>query len=232
MTKELKFYDPGFEEVVRCELHIADRPITEEDALKAHTLDCLDFFFDPRDYDALSAFKNLTQLSISMNTNKLDFLREFPLLEELTLEMLSSDGYVDFMHFSCLPHLEELIVSGGDLSDIDYKNLEGLIDLKKLESLLLHEFGTVDLRPLRRMPWLKNLYCGYANAVYDIDAIASLPDLEALTLVDVKMENLDFLDAFPDTLTLKLSWIQVKNGINYDKLSRFVAGDFNDIEDI
>ena len=113
MTKELKFYDQGFEEVVRCELHIADRPITEEDALKAHVLDCLDFFFDPRDYDALSAFKNLTQLSMSMNTNELDFL-----------------------------------------------------------------------------------------------------------------------DAFPDTLTLKLSGIQVKNGINYDKLSRFVAGDFNDIEDI
>ena len=43
MTKELKFYDQGFEEVVRCELHIADRPITEEDALKAHVLDCLDF---------------------------------------------------------------------------------------------------------------------------------------------------------------------------------------------
>ena len=232
MAKELKFYHPGFEQVVRHELLISDRAITDEDALNVFDLDCSDFIFDSRDYEALSAFKNLDYLMINTRADELDFLKALPLLEELNLETWGGNNTVDFNHFSHLAHLRELLVSGGDVSSIDYKNLEGLAALKKLECLTLHEFGTVDLRPLRSMPWLKGLYCGYANEVYDIEAIAALSNLESLTLIGIEMESLEFLDSFPDSLIIGLYELRVKKGIDHSKLSRFVEGDFEEIEDL
>ena len=232
MAKELIFYHPEFEKVVRHELLISDRAITDEDALNVFDLDCSNFTFDSKDYDALSAFKNLDWLTINTRADELDFLKELPLLEKLNLETWGGDSTVDFNCFSHLVHLRDLFVSGGDLSSIDYRNLEGLVELKNLESLTLHEFGTVDLYPLRRMTWLKGLYCGYANEVYDIDAIAELCNLEALTLIDVEMDNLDFLDKFPDSLIIELCGLRVKQGIDRSKLSRFAEGDFDEIEDL
>lgn len=231
MVRELKFYHSEFEQVVRQELLVSDRPITEEDALKVFDLDCSNFTFDSRDYEALSAFKNLDWLTINTRADELDFLKALPLLEELNLETWGGNNSVDFNHFSHLAQLRELFVSGGDVSSIDYKNLEGLTKLEKLESLTLHEFGTVDLRPLRSMPWLKGLYCGYANKVFDIEAIATLSNLEALTLIDVEMDNLEFLDSFPDSLVIELCGLRVKKGIDHSKLSRFVEGEFEEIED-
>lgn len=230
MKKELKFYNAEFEQVVRHELLVSDRPITDEDALKVFDLDCFDFTFDSRDYEALSAFKNLDYLTINTRADELDFLKELPALEELNIVIWGVENVVDFKRFSHLVHLRELEVSGGDLSSIDYKNLEGLIELKNLESLTLHEFGTVDLSPLCSMPWLKSLYCGYANEVYNIDAIATLSALKSLTLIDIEMEDLDFLDSFSDNLIVGLYGIKVKNGIDYSKLSRFADGDFDEIE--
>ena len=231
MAKELIFYHPEFEKVVRHELLISDRAITDEDALNVFDLDCSDFTFDSRDYDALSAFKNLDWLTINTRADELDFLKELPLLEELNLETWGGNNSVDFNCFSHLVHLRELFVSGGDVSSIDYKNLEGLAELKNLESLTLHEFGTVDLRPLRRIPWLNGLYCGYANEVYDIDAIAELSNLEGLTLIDVEMDNLDFLDNFPDSLVIELCGLKIKSDVDYNKLSRFIEGEFDELED-
>ena len=231
MAKELKFYHPEFEQVVRHELLISDRSITDEDALNVFDLDCSNFTFDSRDYEALSAFKNLDYLTINTRADELDFLKALPLLEELNLETWGGNNTVDFNHFSHLIHLRELFVSGGDVSSIDYKNLEGLVTLKKLESLTLHEFGTVDLHPLRSIPWLKGLYCGYANEVFDIEAIATLSNLEALTLIDVKMDNLDFLDNFPDSLVIELCGLKMKTDVDYNKLSRFIEGEFDELED-
>ena len=230
MAKELKFYHPEFEQAVRQELLISDRAITGKDALNAFALDCSDFIFDSRDYESLSAFKNLDWLSINTRAEELNFLKDLPLLEELNFEICSGNNEVDFNCFSYLTHLRTLFVSGGDLSSIDYKNLEGLTALQKLENLALHEFGSVDLRPLRSIPWLKALFCGYANEVMDIEAIASLPNLEGLTLIDVEMDNLDFLDSFPDSLAIELCGLRVKKGIDRSKLSRFVKGDFEEIE--
>ena len=232
MAKELKFYHREFEMVVREELLIKDRPITDEDALNVFDLDFSNFTFDSRDYEALSAFKNLDWLVINTRADDLSFLRDLPLLEELVLETWGGNNAVDFTCFSHLEHLRELTVSGGDVSSIDFKNLEALHSLKNLTSLTLHEFGTVDLRPLRSMPWLTGLYCGYANEVYDIEAIATLPHLEALTLIDIEMDNLDFLDVFPDSLVICMTGLKVRQGVNYDKLKRFYEGDFDELESL
>ena len=47
--KELQFFNKKFEDVVRHELLIYDRPLTEEDALVAYDLDCSEFTFDIED---------------------------------------------------------------------------------------------------------------------------------------------------------------------------------------
>ena len=232
MAKELKFYNPKFEQVVRHKLLISDRAITDEDALNVFDLDCYEFNFDSRDYEALSAFENLEYLTINTRANELDFLKKLPLLEVLNLETWTENKVVDFNHFSHLIHLRELFVSGGAVSSIDYKNLDGLAKLKKLEHLTLHEFGSVDLRSLRSMPWLKGLYCGYANEVYDIEAIATLSNLQELTLIDVEMDNLHFLDSFPDSLMITLCGLRVKEEIDYSKIYRFAEGEFDDMEDL
>ena len=227
MSKELKFYHPEFERVVRDELLVSNRQITDEDALNVFDLDCSDFTFDSRDYEFLSAFKNIDWLTIKTRADELDFLKELPLIEELNLEICGVNNTADFNHFSHLVYLRELTVSGDDVSSIDYKNLEGLIGLKNLDCLTLRKFGTVDLRPLRSMPWIKGLDCGYGKEVIDIDAIATLRDLEALTLIDVEMDNLNFLDNFSDSLIVGLYRIRVKQGIDCSKLSRFTEGDFD-----
>lgn len=180
----------------------------------------------------MSAFKNLKSLAIDTRADELDFLKKLPFLEELYIEAWSSDNTVDFLCFSHLEHLKKLCVSGGDISDIKLKNLDGLTALKTLEHLTLHEFGSVDLRPLRSMPWLKRLFCGYANEVFDIDAIASLVNLESLELVSVEMDDLSFLDALPDSIEIVLSALKVKQGIDRGKLSRFLAGDFDCIDSL
>lgn len=228
--KELIFYNPRFERVVRHELSIKDRPITDTDALNVFDLDCSEFSFDNRDYEILSAFKNVDTLYINTRAEELDFLKSLPLLEELNLEIWSSNGFLDFNYFSCLKYLKDLAISGGDVSDIRLKNLEALETLENLEYLSLHEFGTVDLRPLRKMPWLKGLFCAYADEVYDIEAISTLVNLEDLILIDVEMESLDFLDVFPDSLSVELCGIKVRTGIDYEKLARFSEGNFEDIE--
>ena len=45
------------------------------------------------------------------------------------------------------------------------------------------------------------------------------------------MESLDFLDAFPDELLISLCGLKVHCDVDYNKLSRFVEGEFDDLED-
>lgn len=227
---ELKFYHAEFEAEVRERLQIYDRAITEEDALTVRELDCSNFDFDGRDYEALSAFKNLIYLSTDTRADELGFLRELPLLEELEMVLWSWENAVDFRYFSHLLNLKSLFISGGDISDIAFKNLDGLTGLKSLRDIGLHEFGTVDLSPLCRMPWLTEVLCGYGDEVYGIEALSEISGLTSLKLTDIRLENLDFLDSFPDTLHLELWGITVKDGSGCGKLSRFVDGSFDDIE--
>ena len=158
-------------------------------------------------------------------------MRGFPLLERLRVDVDSRNGYVDFNHFSHHKSITSLVVVGDEMSDIDFKNLEGLASLKNLKHLTLYDFGTVDLHPLRKVPWLKGLFCAYANTVYDVEAISTLTNLKALDLTSSTVDNLDFLDGFPDSLLLELSGIKVRDGINHDKLKRFEKDDFFEIEE-
>ena len=87
-----------------------------------------------------------------------------------------------------------LTISGGAVSSFQFHNFKELTKLPSLESLGLHEFGSVDLSPLKQMTHLKDFFCGYSNNIKNIDAITYLVNLEVLTLIDVTVNNFDFLN--------------------------------------
>ena len=217
--KCLEFYNQKFEDVVRNELLIYDRPITDEDALLAYDLDCSEFTFDIEDCETLCAFKNLDWLSINVSFEDLSFFKSLPNLEELTMDFYQS--FFDCSYLSSLQHLRSLAVSGGDLSGFEFLNFNALSQLYELEDLSLHEFGSVDLSALKDMTQLTGFFCGYADKVANIDAISYLTKLEGLTLIDIKIDNLDFLDTLSNDLILNLCGVEVAGNVDMNKLTRF-----------
>lgn len=224
---DLIFQHSGFEAVVREQLSVFDRPLTEEDAASVTHLDLSEFGFSDEDIDTLCLFKNLKSLSIEIGQTSAAFWRHFNYLEDLYLICLGN--YVDFRYFENMKNLTSLVVSGGDYSGIDFQNLQALAPLKHLEELILHEFGHVDIQPLASMPQLKNLGLHYANHVYNIDVIETMVQLESLALVDLKVESLDFLDQLPDQLRLEMSGISVHNSVDPKKWRRFSEHDVSEI---
>ena len=94
-------------------------------------------------------------------------------------------------------------------SGMRLKGLDSLIPLPHLESLTLHEFGSVDLAPLAHMPRLRQLSLLYADSVEGIEAIGKLHHLERLSLCGLTLEQLDFLDALPAHIMLELCGIEI-----------------------
>ena len=225
--KELQFFNKKFEDVVRHELLIYDRPLTEEDALVAYDLDCSEFTFDIEDCDTLCALKNLDWLSINVGFEDLSFLKELPKLEELSMEFYRHN--FNFSYLTPLKNLRTLFVSGGDISDFEFHNFEELTKLPHLEDLSLHEFGTVNLTALRQMPYLKGFFCGYANKVYNTEAISYLVNLEGLTLIDVTLPNIDFLRTLPSTMVLDLCGVNILENVDFKELERFEECALDDI---
>ncbi len=191
MEKELSFYNNEFEDVVRDALSISDRPIYVSDVLNVSELNLSNFDFDIRDCETISQFKNLKRLVINIGFNDLSFLSCFSNLRELNIEFYKD--VFDFKYISMLGKLEDVFVSGGDLSDMKIANLELIADIDSLESLSLHEFGYVDLRPLKKMQQLKIFMCAYADEIVNYDAIGELCNLEHLDLTDLQIGNMDFL---------------------------------------
>ena len=80
---ELKFFHHEFEQEVRNQLSVFDRPITESDAKMVEELDLTNFSFRAEDVETLCYFNNLKMLSIEMGTKDLEFWNHFPELEDL-----------------------------------------------------------------------------------------------------------------------------------------------------
>lgn len=226
MSKELCFHNEIFETVVRHELSIYDRPILDTDIKELIDLDCSDFTFSDEDCEILMLCEKLELLYINIGADRLAFLERMVNLDKLVLETWNT---VDFNYFSSLRNIRTLVVSGGDVSSIDFKNLEALEQLEYLEDLTLHEFGSADLRPLKKLPNLKNLYIGYANKLYNIDAISSLKCLETLSLISIDIDNFDFLDGLSADTVLLFDSLNVESDIDIEKFSRFEKCDYEDI---
>lgn len=228
---DISFQNLKFEEEIRTILGIsADIEISEADLQKVNTLDCTNFNFDNSDIDMLCKCSMLEVLAMSIGNVSLEFLSSFPHLKELDVEYWSSDNYVDFNWFRSLSELTYLRVSGGVISNMDMINLEGITNLLKLKEIHLHEFGTVDLKALSKMPWIEILYCGYANRVYSVESIALLPSLSKLTLIDFDIENQVFLEKLPVDLDLELCGINFLSDFDISKFSRYSDPDICEIE--
>ena len=225
--KQLEFVNKSFEKVVRHELLIYDRPITDEDALLAYDLDCSDFIFDIEDCETLCAFKNLDWLDITIGFENMSFLQNLKNLEELTIEFYGDD--FDFTYLSLLKKLTSIMVTGGAWSNFNFHNLNAISQLPLLKELTLHEFGSVDLLALKEMPQLKGFYCGYASKVENVSVISNLINLESLILIDFAVDNLEFLDSLSEDLILTLCSIEVVGQVSIEKLKRFKEYDLDEI---
>ena len=117
--------------------------------------------------------------------------------------------------------LKYLSVSGGEISDIDFVNVEALKNLPSLTSLRLHEFGTVDLSFLKEMQRLDSFYCGYANEVFSADSISCLVNLSELTLIGFEVDNLDFLKPLNKDLWLDLCTMKLQHEIDDSIIKAF-----------
>lgn len=224
---ELVFHHREFEEEVRSALRIYDRPITEEDALLITELDLSNFDFLQADRDALALCKNITSLDINIGYTSPEFWHNFPKLKHFYLCCWGAN--VDFASFQKMVDLEMLWVSGGDVSNIDYLNLEAIMDLKHLHYLELHEFGTVNLLPLRNMPQLKSFALRYANKAFNIDTIGSMRQLDELRLDGLYVDDLEFLDSLPDSVRLEMCGNHVYKGVDPQKWKRFAKHDICEI---
>lgn len=223
---ELTFVRPEFEKQVREKLNIYDRPITDLDVLAITDID-LSELYRCDELETLSHFHNLTSLSVSTGNVPATFWDNFPLMEELCWICLH--GPVDFNCFCHMPNLNNLCVSGGDYSGIDYLNLEALQGLKKLESLELHEFGSVDIAPLGSMIQLKWFALRYADKVVNIETISKMGFLEELVMDDLWLENADFLNGLPDTVRLEMCGMQFYNDVDVHEWRRFKERDICEI---
>lgn len=215
----ISFHQREFELAVREDTGIFGRPIEELDLLQVEHLDCSTFDFLHEDLGTLELCKSLKILNINIGMVSLDFLSAFPMLEDLDLVYWGQS--VDFRAFSGLQKLKSLMVSGGDYSSIPLIETDALTTLKNLSSLTFHEFGNVDLGFLENMPWLEEFICGWANKVLNISSIGKLIHLQNLTLMDICLDNLGFLDNLPDSVMLDWSVEIVKDGYEPEKLRRF-----------
>lgn len=227
MATEIVFAEYGFEYEVRNELNIFDRPITDEDLLKLTELDLTNFDFSCKDSDTLSLCKNLEHLGMDTCDEKLDFLKPLTKLKNFDIVSFPHNNCFDFSNLEHLKNLSVLRVSGGDISDMELVNTDALLNLPNLKELHFHEFGNVDLSPLRQMNQLEFFFCGYAEEVRNIDALKYLTNLNHLELIDIEVDNLNFLDNFPDDIEIELS-LNIKNDVNLEKLKRFKKLDLYD----
>ncbi len=227
IEKELVFYNREFELEIRKVLSITDRHIYTSDALKVSKLDLSELCFDVRDCDALCQFGNLECLYINFSFEDISFLSTLKKLSVLNIESYCS--IFDFKHLSEIKGLKELFVSGGDYSDMRMVNLEEISCISGLEYLGLHEFGYVDLRPLKKMPQLKDFLCGWADKVDNYDSISALKNLKNLMLIDLKMDDIDFFWNLPADMRLELCGINFTKEIDISIFDRFAEKDLSEI---
>lgn len=226
---KLTFCHSEFEQEVRERLNVFDRDLTDADASLVRELDLTNFDFKDDDIETLFLFSNLTSLSINIGQQDLYFWNHFSKLKVLYWCCWGFE--IDFAVFSNMKDLAYLMVSGGVYSSIKFNSLDSLIQLPRLEELLLHEFGSVDLAPLENMPQLKHFSLLYTDSVQNIEAVGKMYWLESLDLSGLYIDNLDFLDSLPEHVELELCGIEIygRKEVDVLKWKRFKNRDICEI---
>ncbi len=201
--------------------------ISLSDILEVTELDLSIYALHDKDMEILKEFKNIKYLGIESREPDLSYLKFFPLLESLQIEYPYAPFNIESVCH--LTELSDLWISGGLISNMDIINTEALARLTKLEYLGFHEFGTVDLSFLKKLPGLRSFFCGYANKVYNIESIKHLTALEELNLADIDINNLDFLGYIPEKAFVELCGIRLWENPSLEILKRFSKTDISEI---
>lgn len=198
MEQPLVFHNADFEKAVRFELQNHDTPVFPADALKVKHLCCADFSFSPEDYETLYCFQNL---------------------ERLVLEQ--AEGILDLSLLTPLKNLKELNVGGDIYWSVDLINIGALKELPLLVHLSIGDFRTIDLAEIGSIKQLKELLIGWGNSVTNAQAIKELENLSYLELLDIKIENLDFLQEVSVDVDLSLGGLEITDPFDIGILKRF-----------
>ena len=226
MAREIKFNNRFFEAEIRKNLNRSEGPVFDED-LKA--IPAILYEWDPwgDDTELLYELSGLKELVVETNSIPL-FLKNMPNLEDLDVTFWGSREF-DFKWVNYLKKLKSLCISGGDYSSINLINEKAILNLHELKDIVLHEFGSVDLEFLKDMKQLTSFYCGYANDVLNVDSIGHLQNLKELTLIDIPVNNLEFLNAFDDNLEVEMCALWLPEGFNESKLDNLKRFKYCDV---
>ena len=156
-------------------------------------------------WDFLDGLDELTDLRLNLvRTGALAQVARLGSLKSLSLERWSS--LTDLRPLTALPYLEDLSITGVDLTD-----LSPLGEFPNLTALRLERLPDLDdLSPLAAIPRLTELTLCDLDGIQDLTALAALPALETLTIdalhgLDGQLDDLGpsgFMGVGFDELTL------------------------------
>lgn len=158
--------------------------------------------------DALVGLTKLKDLSIYMSDfNTLDFLEQTTAIEKLNL-FGDRHTFKDYQPLLHLKNLRELDLSvNSQATDANLKDLAALTTLEKFDMGLCTEVTSLDF--LRNCKGLKEIDVAGCLALRDLDALASLPELEVLNLRSLPISDVGFLKDARKLRELDLSNTQV-----------------------
>ena len=232
MSDKIVFHGKVLEPILRKKLNKPQTPITDQDISGITELVCENIIFSPDDIADLCMLTDLDYLDIETDTSDLSYLKSFSRLTDLNILCWDREAILDLQPLTALQKLESLGISGGLYSDIKLVNADALTCLKQLKDIEFHEFGSVDLSFLEKMPWMEYFYCVYGNRVENIESIGKLANLKELELTQLKVDNLDFLDTLPADTMVDLCALEVRRGIDMNRLNRFSSIDIDEIRNV
>ena len=192
------FPDPVLAELVGLNLGMnVDDIVSESDLLTIEVLN-----FDPgvrvSDFSGIEYLQNLEHLYL--DGHGLTSLAPFSSLENLRLLNVELNEISDLSPLRDMVHLEVLLLGGNPVDDVSV-----LLDLPSLRRLSLFETAITDLGDVSQMVDLEVLDLS-ATALDgdDLGLLSSLVNLSQLTLMDIALEQVEFLSSLTmlESLTL------------------------------
>lgn len=217
-TEDYHDYEPDFFEKIKED---SDDILFAYDEKFLDTVQTINVIYIDKDYDTLyEDVENFTNLN-ALRLDDYNYL-DMSMLPNLT--MVDCGGAdISQMLEANLPveRIEALRVNGGDLEGIgkftslkklhlvgnDLSQLEEVAKCQELDTLYCIDLSdSTSFQALGQLRGLKTLYIdGSSDGLKDLSVIASLSDLENVTITDTDILTLDFLKALENLKTLRLS---------------------------
>lgn len=160
------------------------------------------------DISPLVHLKNVRTLRIGIRDSvDLSIFRRMPKLRSLAI---ICNGTLDMSEIGKLRHLRHLHICGDDGTDCKLKNCHALANLTQLRSLKLEWTAKIDFEFLGGMRQLRRLEFPELGPCWNVEMIAYPPKLRYVFMMDMILDDVNFLKAFHDLdyLDVSLCWIR------------------------